>query len=360
MLFYDQPLGSRFGTSLVSHLEEDSWKIFSFAVAWVRESGVKHLEHQLKKFLQRGGIIEGIIGIDLENTTKEGLERLLSLTSYGDIRLNVYHNESGYVFHPKIYMLRDEARAKVIVGSNNLTESGLFKNTEASIEIDESIESDFFRSVENALNSWKDPSTGLSKQLDQDFLKELVENKYVPTESEAKARIAARNKSGDGKARKKLFGSLIASAPSHADPKRRKSPPAIQGQVLLMRLRKAHPVNRPTQTQLPKALFDDSFFKGVTVIKSAFDNSRHTVSDAYARGSLNTKKLEIPEMRAFSDPVARFERTDQGVLYEVYDSKSKRGQIIMKALSDGLHDDPPSTNLTKPKSPKSSTWWRFI
>lgn len=95
-------------------------------------------------------------------------------------------------------------------------------------------------------------------------------------------------------------------------------------------------------------------------MKSIHNGEVHEFRKANARGILNTLKLELPEMRNMTDPVVRFERTPTGIQYEVYDSPTPQGQSIMQALNIGLAASPASTHLTKPSTPASSTWWRFI
>src|SRR5208283_2600957 len=133
---YNQPTAHRFGVELQDLLEGNDWNHFEAAVAWVRRSGTKHLLASLKAFIKRGGAARFIIGVDIENTSKEGLEDLLSLDAPGQCSTFFHHNESEVTFHPKLYLLAGVERARLIVGSNNLTESGLFTNTEAGLQID--------------------------------------------------------------------------------------------------------------------------------------------------------------------------------------------------------------------------------
>lgn len=67
---------------------------------------------------------------DIENTSAEGLRDLLDWESNGSLETHIYHNEANPTFHPKIYLLRNDAEARLIVGSNNITGAGLFVNTE--------------------------------------------------------------------------------------------------------------------------------------------------------------------------------------------------------------------------------------
>jgi len=132
-LFYNQPLAIRFGTELLRHVDQIDeidpfWDTLDIAVAWVRASGMAYLSDRLQNFLQHGGQISIIVGIDLHNTTREGLQALLELERHGQSETFVYHNEAGSIFHPKLYLFRNEEEARLIVGSNNITESGLYVN----------------------------------------------------------------------------------------------------------------------------------------------------------------------------------------------------------------------------------------
>lgn len=385
-MFYSQPLATRFGTDLISHIRSGIWHSLDIAVAWVRASGMAHLQLELESFLKAGNELNVVVGVDLDNTTKEGLERLLALEQYGKTSVFVHHNEGGTIFHPKLYLFRNSAQARLIVGSNNITEAGLYQNTEAGLELEAAVGDPIILSAINALNAWRDTSLGLARRLDSAFLADLVSNGYIKDEATVKAEAAARRASSSAKApggTKKLFGSLSVTPPQKPPAVAGASPrapqgkkgagtvtasssttatmaPVATGQVLLMRVRKAHATDRPTQTQVPKDVASSPFFGGATSVKSIHNGEVHEFRKANARGILNTLKLELPEMRNMTDPVVRFERTPTGIQYEVYDSPTPQGQSIMQALNIGLAASPASTHLTKPSTPASSTWWRFI
>lgn len=384
-MFYSQPLATRFGTDLIAHVESGKWSSFDFAVAWVRASGIAHLEQSLIQYLNKGNQLNVTVGIDLDNTTKEGLEALLKLQSHGAMSVYVHHNEAGTIFHPKLYLFRNLTDAALIVGSNNVTEAGLFKNTEAGLEIRAGIGDEVITSAINSLEAWRETKSGLAKELTPTFLGELVANGYVKAEAVVRAEIAARNAAAKPQASglKKLFGSLSIAAPvkkssapvSHGvAAKTKSSAPAkstattktaptasATGQVLLMRVRKA----RGTQVQIPLAVMRTPFFTGATQVQSVASNVTRGIHATHAArakegSNPNTLKLELPETSSMADPVVRFERNAAGVQYEVYDSSSTKGKIIMKALQQGRAMTPPSTTLTVPSSPDTSTWWRFI
>jgi HKD family nuclease len=366
-LFYNQPLAHRFGTELIQELTNSPWSVFEAAVAWARRSGMAHILPSLKTYLGAGGIVRITVGIDIQNTSREGLDDLLALIPFGQIEVYVYHDEAQTTFHPKIYLFRNDRRAKLIVGSNNLTESGLYINSEAGLEIMADLSDSAIQDAMAGLAAWRDPTDQLSLPLTQNLLDDLVLQGYVMPEAQlARPRRQPRkNRPADGTpAPLSLFGRTKVTRP----PK----PPRVAvllvqpnanpdpvGRVLLMRVRKAHATTRPTQTQLPKQVYNE-FFGNVASIRSSHDNRDHNVIEATARGTVNTLKLEIPEMRTFADPVVRFERTVTGVIYEAYDAASVLGKPVMAALRRGLAMSPAVTKMTKPRTPDTSTWWRFI
>ena len=383
-MFYNQPLANRFGNDLIDNIKSGRWTHIDIAVAWVRESGIRHLKPALKSFLESGNSVRFIVGLDFDNTSKDGLESLLSLGAHGHAKSFVYHNEAHTVFHPKIYLFTNAAEANLIVASNNITESGLYRNVEAGLNIEMEIEHPTFTSALDAINTWSDESTGLAKLLDHTLLAKLEENGYVKAERilnlESKRQRASEGNSQSGAKRERIFASVATTPPPppnlDVDNVKDDQPSAVTpssnesstnklddatGQVLLMRVRKAHALDRPTQTQLPKNVAMSPFFGGrATSVISAHSGESHRVSEAKARGMVNTLKLEIPEMRNMNDPVVRFEKSSGGIHYQVYDRNTPQGNTIMKALEAGLTINPPSTTLTKPASPDSSTWWRFI
>ncbi len=159
-----------------------------------------YLSDRLQNFLQHGGQISIIVGIDLHNTTREGLQALLELERHGQSETFVYHNEAGSIFHPKLYLFRNEEEARLIVGSNNITESGLYVNVEAGLQVDTEVNAAVIIQTLDALSSWKDTTDRLVARLDPDFLARLSENGYVPDEAAARARIGRESTRGTRRA----------------------------------------------------------------------------------------------------------------------------------------------------------------
>lgn len=396
-MFFNQPLATRFGHELSAALDSGVWSQLDIAVAWVRQSGLAHLTPALTRFLDIGGVLSTTVGVDLDNTSSDGLRALLAIGAGKSATAFIHHNEGGTIFHPKLYLFRNSDAARLIIGSNNLTEAGLFRNTEAALQLDLALDDPTLISALNALDTWRDETTGLAHQLDAQLIADLELNGYIKSEATLRRERAARRApvAEGGPARIKLFKSISVSAPAvpgtpppsgspkspalkkAAKPRANKKaaskttdataataappPMAAPGQVLLMRVRKAHAIDRPTQTQIPVAVINSAFFAGAMSVISAHSGEVHAVSVANARGAINTLKLEIPEMRHMTDPVVRFEHTNGGIQYEAYDASSPQGSAVMTALQNGRATGVANpTKLTLPGNPQRSTWWRFI
>lgn len=119
-----------------------------------------------------------------------------------------------------------------------------------------------------------------------------------------------------------------------------------------MRLR----IARGTQTQIPFRL-TGTFFANAQQVRSTHTNLTHSIRLAKAGGKQNTMKLEMPEIKGFKDPMARFELTQTGIVYEVYDFRSPQGNQIMDALVDGFKNKNTQMSISKKEK---ATWWRYI
>lgn len=393
---YNQPLAHRFGVGLQTCLQEEVWTRFDAAVAWVRRTGTRHLTPYIQNMLGRGGIVRLIVGVDIENTSREGLQALLNLESFGDVQTHVYHNESRGTFHPKVYLFTNETDARLIVGSNNLTEAGLFTNTEAGLQVEGRITDSVIVATQSAMRSWADTNQGLAKRLTAELLGELVEEGYVHSEASLHRRRreseASRRRTPTGTVRRQLFGSRpIPAAPAVAEPETenevaaeptgggpapeapttaqetlvgtipvRGYQPLVMTNVILMKILTA----RGTQSQLPLPVWRSPFFAGITHIISDHDNSEHHLGPTHPErgaGAENTCKMEIQESEGMTTPVLRIERRNGEVHYQCYDAAtSEEGAEILRSLEGGRIQNPPVTVLTRRRTPALSTWYRFV
>ncbi|MBM4277759.1 MAG: hypothetical protein FJ130_07730, partial [Deltaproteobacteria bacterium] len=113
-------------TAIRTLLEIENLSKMIFGVAFVRENGVKQISDFIKKHNRRTIIYAGIRnGI----TSAQGLLALL------DLKVKIYSVDTGStstIFHPKAYISFNRDEGRVIIGSANLTLSGLNENIEAS------------------------------------------------------------------------------------------------------------------------------------------------------------------------------------------------------------------------------------
>lgn len=359
-MFYNQPLAHRFGTALTGDIENEKWTRVEIAVAWVRRSGTQHVETSFKKFLRRGGFAQITVGVDIENTSAEGLNDLLALGARGNIETYIYHNEAATTFHPKVYLFRNDSDARLIVGSNNLTEAGLFVNTEAGLQLDAPLTDSIIQDARTALATWRDPGTGFVKRLDATLLGDLVHLGYVYPEKELRKRRKAS--SNRLKSRRRTASQSLFKAQRYPAPRVQRahvSAAQVPGTVLLMRVRRASKTARRTQIQIPIRVVRTKFFTGIKELISAHDGRAHQLVPASARGGLNTVKTEIPEIEPMIDPVLRLERTDTAIIYQAFDANSVLGTPIRQALMNGFKISPPASSSSIADL-KKATWWRFI
>jgi HKD family nuclease len=100
------------------------------SVAFVSESGVEQIEAGLKAHASHLTVFAGVRN---DITSHQGLARLR------DIGGKLYTVDTGsrtVIFHPKLYLVRGMARARLVIGSANLTLGGLNNNIEAGMLLD--------------------------------------------------------------------------------------------------------------------------------------------------------------------------------------------------------------------------------
>jgi HKD family nuclease len=101
------------------------------SVAFVSESGVEKIEAQLKAHAAKVIVFAGIRN---DITSYQGLKRLVDIAGS-----SIYVVDTGsrnVVFHPKLYLVRGKAKARLSVGSANLTLGGLNNNIEAGMALE--------------------------------------------------------------------------------------------------------------------------------------------------------------------------------------------------------------------------------
>lgn len=207
------------GNYIIDSLESNKYNSFYAFVAFVSSSGLNNIIDQLLSFKNSGKEIKLFLGVNLNATSKEVLELLLKY----DIESYVVYSPNNIIYHPKIYTFEGNESKRAIVGSSNLTESGLFQNVEASICVDFNINNEsgkeFLSDIYDHFNSIINIKHPSCKLLTQDVLEILLESNIVLTESVSRTKSNKINKEfrqKDSKVNKRLndmFGKLRRKRP---------------------------------------------------------------------------------------------------------------------------------------------------
>lgn len=201
------------GDTINSALTQTAYNSFAAFVAFVSVDGINQLKDSFTKFVNNGGCIRLYIGVDLHGTSKDALQLLLSLEG---IQCYVVYSTNRIVYHPKIYSFEGENNNMLIVGSSNMTLSGLYQNMEASIciscennEEDRSVISDIYDYYNTILSN----ESAYCQPLTQEIIDILYKNKVVLTSEETRTQTNEQNKKNqtainDQEELKKSFSSV--------------------------------------------------------------------------------------------------------------------------------------------------------
>jgi HKD family nuclease len=207
------------GNYILNSLESENYNSFNAFVAFVSTGGLKNIIDEMLSFKEAGGEIKLYLGVNLNATSKEALEKLLE----HEIESYVVYSPNNIIYHPKIYAFEGDETTRAIIGSSNLTESGLFQNIEASVcvdfECDDENGNEFLADIYdhfNAIINQEHPSCQL---LTQEVLEILIESKIVLPEAASRAKSNKINKEFGQKETKintrllELFGKVKAKRP---------------------------------------------------------------------------------------------------------------------------------------------------
>lgn len=207
------------GNFIIDSFESEKYSSFNAFVAFVSTGGLKNIIDQMLAFREAGGEIKLYLGVNLNATSKEALEKLLE---HG-IQSYVIYSPNNIIYHPKIYAFAGNETTRAIVGSSNLTESGLFQNIEASVcidfESDDENGNEFLADIYdhfNAIINQEHPSCQL---LTQEVLDILIESNIVLPEATSRAKTNKINKEFGQKETKvntrllELFGKIKGKRP---------------------------------------------------------------------------------------------------------------------------------------------------
>lgn len=121
----------------------------TISTAFMTSSGLSLLQTVLEPIADRTRIFVGI---------RNGVTTVQSIQKALDIGCETYMVDTGTrqrIFHPKLYYARSAARAKLLLGSANLTMGGLRTNIEASVlqEFDPAVDAAFLADMEGKLDA---------------------------------------------------------------------------------------------------------------------------------------------------------------------------------------------------------------
>lgn len=207
------------GNFIIDSLESANYNSFNAFVAFVSTAGLENIIDQLLTFREGGGEIKLYCGVNLNATSKEALEQLLE----NEIESYVVYSPNNIIYHPKIYAFEGVETKRTIIGSSNLTESGLFQNIEASVCVDfESNDengNEFLADIYDHFNSIINQEHPSCQHLTHDVLNILVESKVVLPEAKNRTKTNKINKEFGQKESKvnarllELFGKVKVRRP---------------------------------------------------------------------------------------------------------------------------------------------------
>lgn len=174
--------------------------------AFASLQAVLRLKKRLHELHSAGAAVRLVVGVDMGGTSKEVLQELATW----DIEVFVFKNKKGGVtFHPKLYLVEASQTAEIFLGSNNLTDGGLYGNYEGAVRVTYQLPDDTAEIVRAKvqLHKFLEPSLPIGRRLDATYLAQLLARKDIPDAAETrKRRKAARGEHEVGEAIVDVFG----------------------------------------------------------------------------------------------------------------------------------------------------------
>ncbi|MFC2038183.1 hypothetical protein ACFLUG_00220 [Chloroflexota bacterium] len=172
----------RIGDVISREIAAEYCREFHFASAFIRMSGWGRLANSIESLLNRGGIVSGTAGVDDGITSIEALEAIRAVSQNSTI----FYTTSGFIFHPKIYLMKGDDRATAVIGSENLTRNGLFRNVELAtaiyFDLNQDSDREVYSSLSNILEELLDNSNDNVQIIDGEIITILDESGIIDNE----------------------------------------------------------------------------------------------------------------------------------------------------------------------------------
>lgn len=164
--------------------------------AFASRQAVLRLKRRLHELHAGGTAVRVVVGVDMGGTSKEVLQELSSWP----FEVFVFKNrKSGVTFHPKLYLVEAPTGGEIFLGSNNLTEGGLYRNYEGAVQVSYNLPDDAaeFAAAKNQLSKFIEPAAPIGRILDEGYLQWLVARNDIPSEVEVRQLRKLAREGGD-------------------------------------------------------------------------------------------------------------------------------------------------------------------
>ena len=155
--------------------------------AFASLQAVLRLKSKLLELHEAGTTVRVVVGVDMGGTSKEVLKELATWP----VEVFIFKNRKGGVtFHPKLYIVEFAKTAEVFLGSNNLTDGGLYGNYEGAVQVTYALPGDAaeLARAKTELGKFIDPAAPVGRKLDAEYVALLQLRKDIPDEMEARLR----------------------------------------------------------------------------------------------------------------------------------------------------------------------------
>jgi hypothetical protein len=303
---------SQLGTEFTALLASDRpYTRIIFVSAFTALRTILRLREGMLAAADAGAAVRLTVGIDLGGTSREVLEEL----SRWDCEVFVYHNPiPRATFHPKIYLFERESDSILFLGSNNLTDGGLYTNYEAATRyvFNFPADADEYERLLQPIRSFLDPVGPTVCRLDAPLIEVLSARGALSTEIEAR------------RSRRDRVGRPPSDGP--VPPPNPFSPVAVPLPPLLPRdIRNAFSPRRPIETPQDEVVVPIGLLRpaGVLVWRKVLPR---TDALQVRQGSHHVGGVRLTQARFENPPGHRIDQTTyfRG-LFDDYDWESEHG-----------------------------------